>query len=134
VDVSSLGLFTVGAPMPSGPITFAAQVTVPADPQGETGAVYTSDVIRLNTGAVVPDGTSFTVYSLAAGATTFAPLGTITTGDVDANATGVQVRSVAGVIRFAATYPAGVRGPQVLAFATRGTAVGSQIIDLRPQP
>jgi len=124
VDV--LGLFTVGARMPSGSIALSDHLESQLDRTRPTIVTFTSGQIRMNTGEVVPDGTSFTVYSLQPDAAFFAPLGTINSADADPLTDGVQVLSHNGAFQFTVTYPPGVTNPRILGFATRGTAVVSQ--------
>jgi hypothetical protein len=85
----------------------------------------------MNTGDVVPNGTKFTVYTLAPDTVTLAPLGTILTPDADPLTDGVQVVSQDGAFQFTATFPPGVKVPLVVGFATRGTAFGGQVIRLQ---
>jgi hypothetical protein len=129
--VNVLGLYTVAPRMPSGPIDFTVQVASPVDPLLPTTATFTSAVVSLNSGGAVPDGTPFTVLTTTPDAVTLSTLGTITTTDVDPLTDGVQVVSHLGTIQFTVTLPAGVTLPQVIGFATRGTAFGSQVVSLR---
>ena len=129
--VSVLGLYTVAPRMPAGRIAFTVQAAGPVDPQMPTTATFTSGVITLNSGGIVPDGTPFTVVTSVPDALTLSPLGTITTADADPLTDGVQVVSHGGVIRFTVTLPAGVTVPRVVGFATGGTAFGSQVVPLQ---
>ena len=134
IDITELGLYTAGLPMPAGDIDFTAQAVIPGDPLQPIFATYTSSQVHMNTGGVVPDGTLFTIYTLVGDSNEIdqlAPFGIIETADADINLPGVQVRSTNGRIQFAVTYPAGSVVPHVLAFATHGTATGHKAIDLR---
>ena len=95
-------------------------------------ATFRSDPILLNTGALVPDGTVFTVYTTVPEAISLKQLGTIVTTDRDPLTDGVQVTSHNGVIEFTVSFPPGVTQPRVIGFAPNGTAFGSQVIFLLP--
>ena len=119
-QITDLGTFTVAPPMPVGRPAVTAQVTPAPAPDAAASAVFTSDVIRLNTGQVVPDGTLFTVMTTAAGATRPVQVGTITTDDADPSTPGVQVASQGGRLSFRGEYNALRPAVTVLGWAARG--------------
>jgi transglutaminase-like putative cysteine protease len=127
-QITRLGLYTAAPAMPGGVFTVSG-VSTPSGGTDPTVAVsYTSSIIRVNTGAVVPDGTTFTVRALVAGASDPEPFGTITTADVDPLIDGIQVPSLNGVIKFNATYPGNFGAARVLVYATRGTSRADQVL------
>jgi hypothetical protein len=128
-SVRKLGLYTAGPPMPGGRFTFSSRTSIAGTPEERRTAVdYTSSVIRMNTGQVVPDGTLFTLNTLTTQGSDPIGFGTITTTDVDPVRDGIQVRSVGGVIRFSAQYPGAFGAARVLVYSTPGTAVADQIV------
>jgi transglutaminase-like putative cysteine protease len=127
--VRTLGLFTLAPPLPASRIGLSSQTSSAGSPQQPATAVaYTSGVIRMNTGLVVPDGTLFTVRVLLPSSAELLPFGTITTADADPLTDGVQVASQGGVIRFNALYPGAFGSVRVLVHAVRGVAVGDIVI------
>jgi hypothetical protein len=120
--------------MPAGTIRFTAQSTPPGDPPGaQTLVTYTSGPVVTNRGAPVADGTLFTVMALdPSGAGT--PFGTVMAADENAQLEGVQVRAQNGVIRFTVSYPAGGGLATALAYSAEGTALGVELLPLRPLP
>ncbi len=129
--VTSLGLYTLGVPMPAGEIAFTPTLSGAIDPQQPTIVTFTSAPIAMNTGGAVPDGTPFSVYTVVPDSDTLAQFGTITTPDVDPLTVGAQVASHGGVIAFTVSLPPGMTQPMVVGFAPRGTAFGSAVIPLK---
>jgi hypothetical protein len=128
-QVRRLGLYTAAPPMPGSPFTFSSLTAAAGTPEEPRVRVtYTSSVIRLNTGQVVPDGTLFTIRSLWPGSSDPVAFGTVLTADADPLADGIQVTSANGVIQFVAEYPGAFGAARILANAVRGVAIGDQVI------
>ncbi len=128
-QVRTLGLYTAAPPMPGGRFTLASQTSMAGTPtERRTAVQYTSGVIRMNTGQVVPDGTVFTVHTLMSQGSDLTPFGTITTADADTLREGVQVLSAGGVIRFSAEYPGAFGAARILVYSTPGTAQADQVV------
>jgi hypothetical protein len=129
-SVNRLGLYTVAPPMPAGTVTLTRDAIAGGTPQDPTTIVnYTSDPIRLNTGALVPDGTFFTVRTYRSGRSNLTPFGLVTTADEDPLTDGIQVRSMDGIIHFTAEYPGSAGRALVLVTAVEGTALAQEEID-----
>jgi hypothetical protein len=129
VDIDRLGLYTAAPSMPAGPIAFAVETAVAGgagDPA--TSLTLTSDPIRLNTGALVPDGTLFTVQTVLGQASQLVPFGQVLSVDEDPATEGIQVSSRNGVIQFAAEVPGSAGVVTALAYSIRGTAFATQSI------
>lgn len=131
--VQRFGLYTVGMPMPAGEVTFTVQDDGLSGPSDERRQRYTltSSVIRTNTGAVVPDGTRFTVRAVTPPGALAQPFGTVVTLDVDPVRENVQVTSTGGVITFTVEYsaPDDVHPPgRAVVYAAPGTAFGEVIL------
>jgi hypothetical protein len=129
VDVTRLGMYAAGLPMPSGTVSFTAQsLSGAADPNPTTNVTYTSGVIRMNTGAVVPDGTLFTVHVVAENAADLSPFGSIQSADEDPASDGVQVSAHGGVVQFSAELPGKSGSARVFVSSVVGTALADQVV------
>jgi hypothetical protein len=128
-DIDRLGLYTAAPAMPAGPIAFAVETAVGGgggDPA--TSLTLTSDPIRLNNGALVPDGTLFTVQTVLGQASQLVPFGQVLSVDEDPASEGIQVSSRNGLIQFTAEVPGSAGVVMALAYSTRGTALVTQSI------
>ncbi|MEQ1870489.1 MAG: Ig-like domain-containing protein [Vicinamibacterales bacterium] len=132
VPVTGTGLYTLGVPMPAGNIVLTP-VSTPAgtDLNPRTIVSYTSNALRMNTGAAVANGTMYTVLPLTNEATA-TPFGTITTPDEDPLTAGVQVSAQNGVLAFTVDYPAANSAVFMTVASREGTALASQYMALRP--
>jgi hypothetical protein len=123
-SISRLGLFTAAPAMPVGKPLVTATVIPAAD--DTFGVTATSDEIRLNTGALVPDGTLFTVYTVAGEGNEPVQVGSITSIDLDPALEGVQLATVGGRLSLTATIPATFGGARLVAWPAAG---GTAFID-----
>jgi hypothetical protein len=131
VTVDRMGLYTMAPPIPAGTIALSATWTGGGTEQNPTTTeTYTSEPLRLNTGAPVPDGTLYTV-SGADPSDTFVAYGTVENADADPSTPGTQVASAGGRISFTVTYPAAAGGVRPLAFSKVGTALAVAFRQLR---
>jgi hypothetical protein len=131
-EVTRLGLYTAAPPMPAGRPGVTAQVTPPAGQDGVTLATFTSDVVTMNAGGAIPDGTLFTVYTTVANGSRARVIGTVTTTDADPQAPGLQVPVVNGRLQFSGEFPPLLGEVRVLAWpASGGTAFVNQLVSLR---
>ena len=113
-----------------------ATITSPGSGGQPTRATFTSETVRLNTGATVPDGTLFTVYITTGTADDPVSVGTILDADLDPALEGVQVASQGGVVRFTAEFPAALGDGKVLMWSARGGTVfvDQDLLLAPPQP
>jgi len=133
-QITELGLFTAAPAMPTGEPTILATITRPGGPGQPTRADFTSEVIKLNTGEVVPDGTLFTVYLATDGDDDPVSIGTILAADLDPVMGGIQLATRNGILSFSAEFPAAVGDAKVLAWSARGgTVFVDQDLLLAPQ-
>ena len=129
--VNKLALYTAAPAMPAGTIAFTSTSTPNGIGTNATSTItYTSGAILMNNGAVVPDGTLFTVYSLEPGADT-SVFGTITSPDEDP-ADGIQISSHGGQIQFTTQVPGTTGVVKVLAYSQEGTALATQFVPYHP--
>jgi hypothetical protein len=135
-DVSRLGLYTLGLPMPAGDVTWTVteRTTVDAGTPGEKTRVrMLSNVIGSNSGAPVAAGTLFHVYSTAAasGGGTMLLFGNLLT-DGDPLLPGAQVTLRAdGRLEIEVEYPGDPAAARIVAFADAGTAFGEPLVIVR---
>jgi hypothetical protein len=125
VMIDTLRLYTIGAPMPAGDIVLTAEAGDFVD-QTVTFTV-TSDVLRLNNGQPLPDGTLFSVRNMFEGGTSAEVYGELLASDADSTLENVQVASSGGQITFQVRYPApnNVMVPgRLAAYSPKGTAFG----------
>ena len=128
-SVTRLGMYTAALPMPAGPIVLTAQSqTVGTGQDAKTTVTYTSDVIRLNTGGIVPDGTLFSVQTTNPASNGLAPFGTVTSSDEDPVTDWIQVSSHGGVIHFIADLPGAAGQARVVVISVVGTALANQVV------
>src|SRR4029077_7604290 len=110
-----------------GPIVLTAQSQTSATGQdAKTTVTYTSDVIRLNAGGIVPDGTLFSVQTANPASSRLAPFGTVTSPDEDPVTDWIQVSSHGGVIHFTADLPGTAGQARVVVISELGTALANQ--------
>lgn len=127
VEVSRLGLYTAAPAMPVGSIAMTPDVAAGGTLQAPTSiTTFTSQLLRLNSGAIVPDGTLFTVRPLAGNQGSELTLGTILTSDTAPAIDGVQVMSQGGVVRFVAELPGSSGFVVPLVFSVEGTAIADR--------
>jgi hypothetical protein len=133
LPITTLGLYTVGPTMPSGDVslTFTDHGVVGVDASATERFTVTSGLLHLNDGQTVPDGTLFTVRSVAADGMQATTFGTILATDEDPGRDNIQVSAQGGVIQFDVEYPApfGFLVPgRVAIYSTVGTTYGEVVV------
>ena len=130
--VAQLALYTMAPPLPAGDITLTASwLPSGSDQNPVTTATYTSGALRMNTGAVVPDGTLYTVVG-AESTDRFVPFGTVLTPDADPTTPGTQVASAGGTLQFTVVYQGASGDVRPMVFSRAGTALAVATMPLRP--
>lgn len=132
-SVDRFRAYTVAPAMPGGTVALT-HADNGATGSGEEAArrfTVTSGPLVMNNGQPVPDGTLFTVRSVAADGTDPADYGTVLATDQDASRERVQVRVTGGQLQFQVEYPSpnGVYVPgRVIVYSTTGTAYGALVL------
>ncbi len=132
IDITELGVYTIGPAMPAGRIQWAdKQIQMLGE---NTILTLTSEPLVMNNGDPVPDGIIFHATSLlpfmdATG--NVIPFGTVVSQDWEPMMEGVQVISENGVIRVVIEYPNEIAlSAKVVVFSDIGTTMGDEVISL----
>jgi hypothetical protein len=131
--IDTFRLYTVAPAMPARTVALAVTQQT-ANGSGDAQTLHfrvSSGPLVMNNGQPVPDGTLFSVRSVAADSGSLALYGDILTADADAGRENVQVASHGGVIEFDVEYPApndAYVPAKVVVYSVAGTAFGELVL------
>jgi len=137
IEITELGIFTIGPVMPSGKVEWLVMSTAYLDENTVRISLRTSQ-IQMNNGDPLPDGTIFHVISALphsfetgdSGKMVPVPFGDIMANDIDELQEGIQISTTSGTLQLDVELPRQVEtGVRIVAYSERGTAFGDQVMN-----